>query len=97
MNLMPKQVAGCLRDKRVQGSVENVPTRGGQWLERQLAEARNAPRPITQLKGKCPLRWGNARKAMPLQNLVYTTRVNPQQCSSLMLIQALIINEISDM
>ena len=33
LNLMSKRVATCLRDRRDQGLVENVPTRGGQWLE----------------------------------------------------------------
>ena len=37
LNLMTRRVAGCLRDKREQGLVENAPTRGGQYLEWRLA------------------------------------------------------------
>ena len=37
MNLMTRRVAGCLRDKREHGLVENAPTRGGQWLEWRIA------------------------------------------------------------
>jgi hypothetical protein len=37
LNLMTRRVAGCLRDKRAQGLVDNVPTRGGLWLEWRLA------------------------------------------------------------
>lgn len=33
VNLMTRRVAGCLRDRRERGLVENAPTRGGQWLE----------------------------------------------------------------
>lgn len=36
LNLMTRRVAGCLRDKREQGLVENVETRGGQYLEWRL-------------------------------------------------------------
>lgn len=36
LNLMTRRVSGCLRDKREQGLVENVPTRGGLWLEWRL-------------------------------------------------------------
>lgn len=36
LNLMTRRVAGCLRDKRERGLVENVPTRGGLWLEWKL-------------------------------------------------------------
>ena len=37
LNLMTRRVAGCLRDKREQGLVENAPTPGGQWLEWRIA------------------------------------------------------------
>lgn len=37
LNLMTRRVSSCLRDKRAQGLVENVETRGGQWLEWRLA------------------------------------------------------------
>ena len=37
LNLMTRRVAGCLRDKREQGLVDNAPTRGGQYLEWRLA------------------------------------------------------------
>ena len=37
LNLMTRRVAGCLRDKRDHGLVENVPTRGGLWLEWRIA------------------------------------------------------------
>jgi len=37
LNLMTKRIAGCLRDKREQGLVQNVETRGGQWLEWEIA------------------------------------------------------------
>jgi hypothetical protein len=37
LNLMTRRVAGCLRDKRERGLVENAPTRGGQYLEWRLA------------------------------------------------------------
>lgn len=33
LNLMTRRVAGCLRDQRDKGRVENAPQRGGQWLE----------------------------------------------------------------
>jgi len=33
LNLMTRRVATCLRDRRDQGLVENVETRGGQYLE----------------------------------------------------------------
>lgn len=36
LNLMTRRVATCLRDRREQGLVENVETRGGQWLEWRL-------------------------------------------------------------
>lgn len=36
LNLMTRRVATCLRDRRQQGLVENVETRGGQWLEWKL-------------------------------------------------------------
>jgi hypothetical protein len=36
LNLMTRRVAGCLRDKREQGLVDNAPTRGGQYLEWRL-------------------------------------------------------------
>ena len=36
LNLMTRRVAGCLRDKSEQGLVENVPTRGGLYLEWRL-------------------------------------------------------------
>lgn len=36
MNLMTRRVAGCLRDRREQGLVDNPPTRGGQYLEWQI-------------------------------------------------------------
>lgn len=37
LNLMTRRVAGCLRDKREQGLVDNAPTRGGLWLEWRIA------------------------------------------------------------
>jgi hypothetical protein len=37
VNKMTRRVAGCLRDRRDQGLVENVPTRGGQYLEWRLS------------------------------------------------------------
>ena len=37
LNLMTHRVAGCLRDKREQGLVENAETRGGQYLEWRLS------------------------------------------------------------
>lgn len=37
LNLMTRRVSGCLRDQREKGRVENVPTRGGQWLEWRIA------------------------------------------------------------
>ena len=37
LNLMTRRVAGCLRDKREQGLVENAPMRGGQWLEWRIS------------------------------------------------------------
>lgn len=36
--LMTKRVSTCLRDRREQGLVRNVPTRGGQYLEWELAD-----------------------------------------------------------
>jgi hypothetical protein len=36
LNLMTRRVAGCLRDKRDHGLVENAPTRGGLYLEWKL-------------------------------------------------------------
>lgn len=38
LNLMTRRVSCCLRDRREQGLVENVETRGGQWLEWRLAQ-----------------------------------------------------------
>lgn len=38
LNLMTRRVATCLRDRREQGLVENVETRGRQWLEWRLAQ-----------------------------------------------------------
>ena len=38
LNLMTRRVSGCLRDKREHGLVENVPTRGGQYLEWRIAQ-----------------------------------------------------------
>jgi len=37
LNLMTRRVAGCLRDQREKGRVQNVETRGGQYLEWRLA------------------------------------------------------------
>lgn len=37
LNLMTRRVATCLRDRRDQGLVENIETRGGQWLEWRLS------------------------------------------------------------
>jgi hypothetical protein len=37
LNLMTRRVAGCLRDKREHGLANNVPTRGGLYLEWVLA------------------------------------------------------------
>ncbi|MEO1921611.1 MAG: hypothetical protein ABGW84_06970 [Sphingomonadaceae bacterium] len=37
LNLMTRRVATCLRDRRDQGLVENVETRGGQWLEWRIS------------------------------------------------------------
>ena len=37
LNLMTHRVAGCLRDRRAQGLVENPPQRAGQYLEWQIA------------------------------------------------------------
>jgi hypothetical protein len=37
LNLMTRRVAGCLRDKRDAGLVENAPTRGGLYLEWRIA------------------------------------------------------------
>ncbi|MDX2210081.1 MAG: hypothetical protein SFV20_06950 [Sphingopyxis sp.] len=36
LGLMSRRIAGCLRDKREQGLVRNVETRGGQYLEWEL-------------------------------------------------------------
>lgn len=36
LNLMTRRIAGCLRDKREQGQVRNVETRGGQYLEWEI-------------------------------------------------------------
>lgn len=38
LNLMTRRVAGCLRDKRDAGQARNVETRGGQYLEWELAQ-----------------------------------------------------------
>ncbi len=37
VNLMTRRVAGCLRDQRDKGRVENAPQRGGMWLEWRTA------------------------------------------------------------
>lgn len=37
LNLMSRRIAGCLRDKRDRGLVTNVETRGGQYLEWEIA------------------------------------------------------------
>lgn len=37
LNLMTRRVAGCLRDKRERGLVENVETRGGLYLEWRIS------------------------------------------------------------
>jgi hypothetical protein len=37
LNLMSRRIAGCLRDRREQGLVANVETRGGQYLEWEIA------------------------------------------------------------
>ena len=37
LNLMSRRIAGCLRDKRDRGLVANVETRGGQYLEWEIA------------------------------------------------------------
>ncbi|MGQ3100492.1 MAG: hypothetical protein ACT6Q5_08585 [Sphingopyxis solisilvae] len=37
LNLMSRRIAGCLRDKRDKGLVRNVETRGGQYLEWEIA------------------------------------------------------------
>lgn len=41
LNKMTRRIAGCLRDRREQGLVENVPTRGGLWLEWRIAGGRS--------------------------------------------------------
>lgn len=37
LNLMTRRVSGCLRDRRELGLVRNAETRGGQWLEWEIA------------------------------------------------------------